>query len=174
SVARTGEDLFAAAINERIALGRSQRVCEILESLEDLTFAYRHDEFDSSDFVRGQINIRRLAARRAQGDRRSIPVMRATRAITTPENLLAAEALRISQSIANRWAVRDGAEGRLARELVRRLTRLDCNPPWSQLRSSPRPDLRQLIPIVRGRSVLGVIERDSPFIQLADLLDSQP
>jgi hypothetical protein len=166
----SGAAEFEAEIAARLDLARVVEVGRLLPRFgEEATKAFRHEVVTSKGYLRGKLHVPRYLRALAQGETSSIPVVRATKQSATPENYFLSEVLRLSSATCASWVARGGAEGRLAGSLARELARTETEAPWSSLRSRPRPSLRELSSIVRGRVVTGAIPKDG----VADLLSRQ-
>lgn len=164
------DQAFADEITARLDIGRASQLADLLENIDTPTTVYRHQLDVSAGQVRGKIHMPRLLARRARGDSLNIPVLRATRHIETPENLLISETIRWSLAICRRWVVRGGAEGAFSRALLSRVQSIENSQPWASLRDKPRDPLLTLAQSVIGRSKSGITRPDGTFSKIANLV----
>ncbi|HVZ27784.1 MAG TPA: hypothetical protein VG798_03930, partial [Rhizomicrobium sp.] len=137
------------------------------------TSAYRHVIFREQGVIRGKIHVPQMMTAWARGDRRGIPVLRATRQLNTIENLFISEALRLSIAVVETWKARGGAEGLRARKILSRLTPIESMFPWNELRHRPRPGFQELIELVLFRQNFGAIAASSHMVRLARLFDGR-
>lgn len=158
--------VFAHAIRRRLDLGRAARVGDLIGSIK-LTSSYRHELTVSQGIVRGKIHVPRLMSWRARGRGQTIPVIRAERNVSTPENLLVSELIRWSLAISRDWMADGGAEAKFARRLYEKLSGFESAQPWAHLRDKPRPKLSELSGLVLGRVKSGWCERGSAVHELA-------
>jgi hypothetical protein len=164
-------DPLEGEIRRRIDLGRATAFEALTDQLTAAaTTAFRHEIVYEPLDIRGKLHVPRYITALAQGGARGIPVIYARRKLLTPENLLVSEALRESLRVANLWSSLGGAEGRHASRLAVRLERIDARYPWAELRSVPRPSLVNLISIVQGRLIAGMVQEEEPILHLTKLL----
>jgi hypothetical protein len=168
-------DPFIKEIRNRLDLGRTHAFLSILPAIEkETTTEYRHEITYSQGTIRGKIHMPRLLRARARGERRGIPVLRAGRTLVTPENLLITEVLRLSISVAQSWlSSSDSAELDEALRMLKRLEQAESSYPWVELRTRPRPVLKELVAIVLGRVKTGMTRIGGPIHRLATLFDDQ-
>lgn len=138
-----------------------------------LTSGYRHSVSISRGALQGKLHVPSYAREVAHGRPDHFPVIRATRVIHTPENLLVSEAIRLSLAVTRAWAHQRGAEGKAGLAVLQKLTRTEARHPWTELRNIPRPPLSTLIPVVRGRAVAGMIPLNSPILGVCDLFENR-
>jgi hypothetical protein len=168
-------DEFAVEIGARLDLGRADAFLQLLgEPAFAVTTAYRHILSWSQGDVRGKIQIPRYISGIARNETRGIPVIRARRQVSTPENLLVSEAFRVCISAVEFWKLREGAEGEYAARLWSGLQAYESTFPWNELRTKSRPSLTELVAIVEGRIRAGQIEPGSFYQKVALLFSERP
>jgi hypothetical protein len=171
--AKTGD--FATEIEARLDLGRADAFLQLLGRPDFIvTTAYRHVLSWSQGEVRGKIQIPRFVLGIARNETRGIPVIRARRQVSTPENLLVSEAFRLCISAVEFWRLREGAEAEYAARLWSGLQAYESTFPWNELRTKARPSLTELVAIVEGRIRAGQIEPDTFYQQVALLFSERP
>ena len=166
---------FTSEIEARLDLGRADAFLRILEDSQlDLVSAYQHVLSWSEGVIRGKVHIPRYVLANTRKEKRGVPVVVARRQVTTPENLLIAEGLRICTAIAAQWRRRGGAEAQIAERLLNELQAHEGNSPWNELRTKARPSLADLVGIVIGRVQTGEIEVESLYHKAALLFARRP
>ena len=159
---------FRSEIESRLDLGRADAFLELLQKADgDVTSAYRHVLSWSEGVIRGKIHVPRFVQGISRKDTRGVPVILARRQMSTPENLLIAEAFRLCMAIAARWKSRGGAEAHYAELLLNGLQTYEGTSPWSELRTKARPSLIELVGVVDGRLRTGEIEVGSLYEKTA-------
>ena len=160
---------FIEWVLARLELGRAQRLVDLLKEPIDLTSSYRHEISDHRGEIRGKLHMQRLLVLRARSDRQTVPVIRAERFFATPENLLLSEALRLSEKVLRFWQRVESPERAFSHALLKDIERISNAPGLAELRSRPRPALRELVGQVKGRVTTGVVPRASIASKVADL-----
>jgi hypothetical protein len=169
-----GTEDFAAEIEARLDLGRADAFLQLLrESDFIVTTAYRHVLSWSQGAVRGKIHIPRFVLGIARNETRGIPVIRARRQVTTPENLLVSEAFRLCIAAAEFWKLRGGAEAQYAAGLWSGLQSYESTFPWNELRTKARPSLAELVGVVDGRIRAGQVEPGTFYERVALLFSER-
>lgn len=168
-------DGFVKEIKSRLDLGRANAFLQLMQESElVVTTAYRHVLSRSKGAIRGKIDVPRFILGRARNEKRGIPVILASRQITTPENLLVSEVFRLCFVIAEQWKYRGGAEAKEATRLWNGLQTYESTFPWNELRSKARPSLSELIEVVKGRLRTGQVMPGSFYQEIALLFSKYP
>jgi hypothetical protein len=164
-------DPFLTEIHRRIDLGRAASFTEMVESLTGgLTTQFRQTITYCKQEIRGKVHMPRYVITHARNPEIGIPVTRAERHPATPENLLVSEAIRRSLVITRAWWANRSAEGNLARNLNKRLQRVEAQQPWSDLRILPRDSFRGLLRTVKSRVATKMVRRQ-PIERVIKLFD---
>jgi len=173
-LASLDESAFATEIGARLDLGRAAVFASLVSGVQkELTTAYRHEIFREQSIIRGKIHVPRWMTALARGDRQGIPVIRAERNLTTPENLLVSEVFRISLLVVQLWRALGGAEAAYAHVLGSELQVAESEAPWNELRSKPRPSLQELVDLVQSREKSGLLPRNSNIGIIARLFNTR-
>ncbi len=166
---------FVSQIEARLDLGRAAAFLQLLLNSElTVTTAYRHVLAWSEGSIKGKIHIPRYVLGLARKETRGIPVRLARREVTTPENLLVSEAMRLCISAAEGWMRRGGAEALYASSLWNGLQAFESSFPWNELRTKARPSLAELVSVVEGRIRAGQIELGSFYEETVALFSDRP
>ena len=175
SLPDTESDGFVKEIKSRLDLGRANAFLQLIkESDLVVTTAYRHVLARSKGVIRGKIDVPRFILGRARNEKRGLPVILASRQITTPENLLVSEVFRLCFAIAEQWKYRGGAEAKEATRLWAGLQIYESTFPWNELRSKARPSLAELVEVVKGRLQTGQVTPGSFYQETALLFSKFP
>lgn len=170
-----GASNFVSEIEARLDLGRAAAFLQLLQNSElTVTTAYRHVLAWSEGAIKGKIHIPRYVLGLARKETRGIPVRLARREVTTPENLLVSEALRLCIAATEGWKLRGGAEAQHASSLWNGLQAFESSFPWNELRTKARPSLGELVGVVEGRIRAGQIEPGSFYEETAALFSDRP
>jgi hypothetical protein len=169
------ENDFEAEIEARLDFGRAAAFLQLLRESElAVSSAYRHVLSWSDGAIRGKIHVPRYVLGLARKERRGIPVIVARREVTTPENVLVSEALRLCIAAVEGWKRRSGAEEYYATTLWNGLQAFESSFPWNELRTKARPSLSELVGVVEGRLRAGQVEPGSFYEKTASLFSERP